>query len=977
MTAGRQVIRAAAACSSAQSAGGAAEQPDPTNAQELRRAKLVEKKDGRHRKYFWVSTSPGFEDAEMDVSDIINSHGVPKDVLVDYIEKEINDEESFKSLPFALSLIILFAMMFQSHDRTLAVHGIEEAIDFDLEENAVFAFSHPGVMGHKDLHDINSYADFWSWLGLGIIPLLFPDTVAVSESAGDLSLGKLSAHDQLYYLWHNRKVGGLRLQQERSVRSECSNVALQKAYGQLCSSDAQGIRANLMPEEFDIVRNPIQPDDAFTIWMRYNGTNSTMTDQIARAKSLELSRWIDETTARVELSFVLYNGPKDILALNTVSFIFARSGHIWKRLTHRSIVMNPYLDPTSMIFDILFYGQLTWIFLSEAREVCGGLREQRWNLRKFLKGYLSVWNTVDWVSISLGYIMLGLWVYQNLATESLAQDLSELEAAQDACLAEGDMTHCDRELDDFFTTVQWVGNYVKHCREFCAFYPIVIMLRLFKAFSAQPRLALVTDTLAKASSDLFHFSIIFLSIFMSFAVMGTIVFGRELPDFTTVSRTTVTLFNALMGEFDVDTMRVVGRWKSFLFFASFMISVLFVMLDMLVGLLMDTYEAVKRKAQTSETLLQQATEMFSRAWQNRFGGRMSLSKVRSALVDDAQANDSEGLARVDDLMDMIPGLKEGQAITLLEEAASSWATRYGTETGAWEVMGTLVSIYDILKGASSAMARGVPLNLNFSPMSPDRSPDAVMLQPMMNGESPMNGAGGPNGFGMADHYLKNGRLPTNLRDDSTMSRELMMLGGGHDPAVGSRAGAAMEMRKADLQAQNMRGQLPRGTIVTICRLVGKPEDNGKRGTILIWLHEAGKYRIKLDDGRTCRIKPDNLEVELQAAPPRAMTATEDVALQLQEDYGSSQILQAAFEASMDNWRLAAKANGRAFGPEDLSRQVPLETLLLAAQLQLESPDILKRPGATGLISGVKHFRETYLQLYGAWAAGELPVECTL
>merc|ERR1719316_2083086 len=68
---------------------------------------------------------------------------------------------------------------------------------------------------------------------------------------------------------------------------------------------------------------------------------------------------------------------------------------------------------------------------------------------------------------------------------------------------------------------------------FSAVYPIVIMCRLFKSFAAQPRLSLVTRTLAATATDVAHFGIVFFAIFLSYSIMGTVLFGREVPDFST------------------------------------------------------------------------------------------------------------------------------------------------------------------------------------------------------------------------------------------------------------------------------------------------------------------------------------------------------------------------------------------------------------------------------------------------------------
>eukprot|EP00971_Amphidinium_carterae_P097435 1928071-Amphidinium_carterae.1 len=40
----------------------------------------------------------------------------------------------------------------------------------------------PQVAGHKGVYDVNSHADFWSWMNHGLIPLLYiQDTMIHSE----------------------------------------------------------------------------------------------------------------------------------------------------------------------------------------------------------------------------------------------------------------------------------------------------------------------------------------------------------------------------------------------------------------------------------------------------------------------------------------------------------------------------------------------------------------------------------------------------------------------------------------------------------------------------------------------------------------------------------------------------------------------------------------------------------------------------
>merc|ERR1719502_614347 len=74
---------------------------------------------------------------------------------------------------------------------------------------------------------------------------------------------------------------------------------------------------------------------------------------------------------------------------------------------------------------------------------------------------------------------------------------------------------------------------------------IVIAGRFFKAYRAQPRLAIVTETLKLASSDLAHFMIVLLTVFVSYALAGMFLFGRRYSEFSTFVRAVCCCFNIL------------------------------------------------------------------------------------------------------------------------------------------------------------------------------------------------------------------------------------------------------------------------------------------------------------------------------------------------------------------------------------------------------------------------------------------------
>ena len=97
--------------------------------------------------------------------------------------------------------------------------------------------------------------------------------------------------------------------------------------------------------------------------------------------------------------------------------------------------------------------------------------------------------------------MLVLWF--GLATEAsnLQQQLGYLQtqdAVQQRTVRVG-------HVAAFYEAVEAVCTEEKRFRLILCFYPMLLLLRLFKSFAAQPRLAVVTDTIKLASQDLLHF----------------------------------------------------------------------------------------------------------------------------------------------------------------------------------------------------------------------------------------------------------------------------------------------------------------------------------------------------------------------------------------------------------------------------------------------------------------------------------------
>merc|ERR1719183_1018029 len=126
------------------------------------------------------------------------------------------------------------------HDNAPAINAVEDAVEFDIMENANFAFAE--YMGHKNVLDVNSHADFWSWMQKGFIPLIFIQEQGVAENRNttDPQISQFMTHipreRRGIMLQYNRIVMGVRMRQERSEKEKkCTSMAsLHDFFGAKC-----------------------------------------------------------------------------------------------------------------------------------------------------------------------------------------------------------------------------------------------------------------------------------------------------------------------------------------------------------------------------------------------------------------------------------------------------------------------------------------------------------------------------------------------------------------------------------------------------------------------------------------------------------------------------------------------------------------------------------------------------------------------
>lgn len=305
-------------------------------------------------------------------------------------------------------------------------------------------------------------------------------------------------------------------------------------------------------------------------------------------KTLIYGGYFDGHTVEVALEILLMNRESE--RLTWLAFRLERQEAGGFSLSREVSFIDPMPydqadDYARLVFELLFVIMFVVNVVFEFDEMRGVYRSTG-----SLGDYLTVFNLVDWAAFTVRFAMIVVWCVIVARCESFESALRFDVFADD--VAVGRITEASAALADAQRTYADVGRlkqlYVIYER--LNVYSIIVMVfQLLKNLDFHPRMGLVSRTIRIAAFDLFFFFILMGLITGLYAILGTLIFGRESNNFATVSHSTVTMLSALAGLYshpsDDDS-------ASQLFYWSYMLVSFFVMLNALLAIIIDAYTAV-------------------------------------------------------------------------------------------------------------------------------------------------------------------------------------------------------------------------------------------------------------------------------------------------------------------------------------------------------------------------------------------------
>ena len=285
--------------------------------------------------------------------------------------------------------------------------------------------------------------------------------------------------------------------------------------------------------------------------------------------NLEATGWIDRFTRALFTELSVYNVNINLLCVVTLLYEELPTGGGQTFVNIQTIRVYRYIGNFSAA---LMASEVIFAFLLLRWMVRDGKR--LWNERKAF--WKKVWNVVDIAITILSITALALYfsrlVFLNSAINKVREDRSK------------------------FVSFQYVVLLNEGVNAMIAFVVLLLNLKFLRMLRFNRKISVFSSTLKVSLNKLAGFLVMFLVIFLAYCFLVWLVFGSVLEDYRSIIRCMVSMMDMVLGNFNfydlVDVNRIIGPAVFF----TFMIIFQFIIINMFIGILCDSFNDVRTDA---------------------------------------------------------------------------------------------------------------------------------------------------------------------------------------------------------------------------------------------------------------------------------------------------------------------------------------------------------------------------------------------
>ncbi|XP_022540398.1 polycystic kidney disease 2-like 1 protein isoform X2 [Astyanax mexicanus] len=320
--------------------------------------------------------------------------------------------------------------------------------------------------------------------------------------------------------------------------------------------------------------------------------------------NLNNNLWLDHGTRAVFIDFSTYNANINLFCVIRLVVEFPATGGAIPSYQIRTVKLIRYITTWDYFIigcEIVFCVFILYYIVEEILEL---------RIHK-LSYFKSIWNILDVVIIMLAIVAIVFNVFRTIKVDKLLGNLLKEPSI-----------YADFEFLAFWQTQY---NNMNAVNLFFAW------IKIFKYISFNKTMTQLSSTLARCATDILGFAIMFFIVFFAYAQLGYLLFGTEVESFSTFHKCIFTQFRIILGDFDYDGIERANRVLGPIYFFTYVFFVFFVLLNMFLAIINDTYSEVKEELASQKDDLQ-ITDLIKQSYSKTF---MKL-KLKKEKISDVQ-----------------------------------------------------------------------------------------------------------------------------------------------------------------------------------------------------------------------------------------------------------------------------------------------------------------------------------------------------
>ncbi|XP_076365526.1 polycystin-2-like isoform X2 [Tachypleus tridentatus] len=321
---------------------------------------------------------------------------------------------------------------------------------------------------------------------------------------------------------------------------------------------------------------------------------------------LRQNLWLSRATRAVFLDFTVYNANINLFCIAKIVFEFPATGGMIPSWSFRTVKLLRYVNPFDYFImgcEILFSVFILYYIIEEAIEI----KKNKCNYFK------SIWNILDIVVIVLSLVCIAFSIYRTLMVDSMLEGLLN--------------------KPDEFADFEFLGFWQTQFNNAVALAVFFAWIKIFKYISFNKTMTQLSSTLSRCSKDITGFAVMFFIVFVAYSQLGYLLFGSQVQDFSTFLNAIFTLLRVILGDFNFNEIEEANRVLGPMYFLSYVFFVFFVLMNMFLAIINDTYAEVKTEL-ASEKNEFEIGEYFKKSYKNlmsKLGRRDKIVDIQNAM----------------------------------------------------------------------------------------------------------------------------------------------------------------------------------------------------------------------------------------------------------------------------------------------------------------------------------------------------------